>query len=95
MSELCESVWGGCLFLLPYFLPSFFSFCSVLVWRDVRGREEPPPVAQLPRPPVLVGPVCDGEDIAPPEFELALLLKERRHFWLALEPQILDSRAEG
>jgi len=46
----------------------------VLVWRDVRGREEPPPVAQLPRPPVLVGPVCDGEDIAPPEFELALLL---------------------
>ena len=38
------------------------------------GREEPPPVAQLPRPPVLVGPVCDGEDIAPPEFELPLLL---------------------
>ena len=67
----------------------------MLVWRDVRGREEPPPVAQLPRPPVLVGPVCDGEDIAPPEFELALLLKERRHFWLALEPQILGSRAEG
>ena len=55
----------------------------MLVWRHVRGREETPPVPQLPRPPVLVGPVRDGEDVTPPELELPLLLKVGRHFWPA------------
>ena len=58
----------------------------MLVWRDVGGGEEPPPVAQLPRPPVLVGPVRHGEDVAPPELELPLLLKVGRRFWPALKP---------
>ena len=76
------SLSGG-LFVSLALLPSFFSFCSVLVWRHVRGREETPPVPQLPRPPVLVGPVRDGEDVTPPELELSLLLKVGRHFWPA------------
>ena len=46
-----------------------------MVRRDVGGREESPPVAQLPGPPVLVGAVRYRDDVAAPELQLALFLQ--------------------
>ena len=48
-----------------------------VVRRDVGGREEAPPVAQLPRPPVLVALVRNRDHVAAPEFKLALLLERK------------------
>ena len=46
-----------------------------MVGGDVGGGEEAPPVAELPGPPVLVALVGDGDDVAAPELELAVLLR--------------------
>ena len=54
-----------------------------MVGGDVGGREEAPLVADFAGPPVLVRPVRDGDDIPPPELQLAKLLRseivERLH----------------
>ena len=47
----------------------------MLVGRDVGGGEEAAPVAQLARPPVLVGLVCHRYDVTAAELQLTLLLK--------------------
>ena len=46
-----------------------------MVGGDVGGREESSPVAELPSPPVLVTLVSHGDDVAPPELQLAVLLR--------------------
>lgn len=45
------------------------------VWCDVRRRKQPPAMADLPVPPVLVGAIGHRYDVAPLELQLALFLR--------------------